>query len=173
MRTLMLALMCALALMPLPARAMTIGSSTFKPGGTMPTSTVYKSSVCTGQNRSPELHWKNAPKATRSFALIVHDPDAPVPGGFDHWFAYNIPADKHNLIEAVKLGADEQGENGFGKREYDGPCPPPGKPHHYIFTIYALNVAHIGAGGMGGRDLANAMRGHILASAHITGMYGR
>jgi len=134
---------------------------------------VYNEGGCTGQNRSPELHWSAVPARTKSFVVIVHDPDAPVPGGFDHWFAYNIPASRHELSEAEALGPDQQGTNGFDKREYDGPCPPPGKPHRYVFTLYALDVPRVGDGGLSGRDLEHAMRGHILTSAHISGTYGR
>lgn len=157
----------------LGANAMNLGSKTFKPNATLPMTAVYDSGGCTGQNRSPELHWSDAPKETKSFAVTVHDPDAPAPGGFDHWLAYNIAATTHTLPEAVKLTAAQQGVNGFGKSAYGGPCPPPGKPHHYVFTLYALNVANVGAGGMTGAQVTHALHGHILATGKLTALYGR
>lgn len=159
------------------ALTFTIASATFKPNGTMPMSTVY--TRCGGQNRSPELHWQGAPKGTRSFALIVHDPDAPHPGGWYHWVLYDIPASAHGLVGSLET-AQKHGEsalgrgiNDFNDSIYDGPCPPPGKPHHYDFTLYAIDVPALPGSLLTGPHLEQAMKGHVLAQTRVTGLYGR
>jgi Raf kinase inhibitor-like YbhB/YbcL family protein len=98
---------------------------------------------------SPALEWTDPPAGTKSFALMVHDPDAPTGGsGFWHWVVYNIPADTKSLPagagkadgSALPKGA-VQGNTDIGKPGYVGPCPPEGSPtHHYNFTLYALKV---------------------------------
>jgi hypothetical protein len=97
---------------------------------------------CDGDNRSPGLSWSAPPDGTKSFALIVDDPDAPS-GLFRHWGAYDIPAGDREL----RAGASPPGEaqNSFGKSGYGGPCPPPGHgPHHYHFKLYALDIDKLG-----------------------------
>lgn len=165
--------------MILAALTFTIASTTFKPNGTMPMNTVY--TRCGGQNHSPELHWQGAPKGTRSFALIVHDPDAPHPGGWYHWVFYNMPASLHSLPEgaavpplrAKKNTGWDLGTSSFGDTSYGGPCPPPGKPHHYNFTLYAIDVPALPGSHLTGPQLEQAMNGHILAQTRVTGLYGR
>jgi hypothetical protein len=112
---------------------------------------------CPGSNRSPELHWTNPPPGTRSLALIVFDPDAP--HGFYHWVLYDLAPTTREL----PTGAHVLG--------YNGPCPPPGPPHHYVFTLYALDAATL-TQGLDGPSLLARMRGHILATAQLVGMYG-
>lgn len=132
--------------------------------------------TCDGTGVSPGLEWSGAPAATRSYALIVHDPDAPV--DFTHWLAYDIPTDVHQLAEgastngAMPHGALE-GMNGFRSMGYGGPCPPPGKPHRYIFLLYALDTTLGLAAGATREQLESAMRSHIVASGRLTGTYGR
>src|SRR5688500_16599543 len=97
-----------------------------------------------GGNLSPPLEWLGAPEGTRSFAVIVEDPDAPR-GVFRHWAAYDIPADKSRLDEGEgrRSGDLRQGANDFGNLGYDGPQPPEGHgPHHYHFRVAALDVDH-------------------------------
>jgi Raf kinase inhibitor-like YbhB/YbcL family protein len=121
---------------------------------------------CGGDNRSPALAWNDSPKTTKSFALIVHDPDAPMPGGFFHWVIYNIPATVHRLSANAELAADQDGNTSLGKPGYYGPCPPPGGAHHYSFALYALDVAHIPAAQpLSADQLERRMQGHILARA--------
>ena len=104
---------------------------------------------CTGESKSPALEWKNPPAGTKSFALMVHDPDAPTGcAGFWHWIVYNIPADATSLPEgagdATGSGLPKgavQGNTDMGKPGYVGPCPPPGPTkHHYNFMLYPLKV---------------------------------
>lgn len=146
-----------------------IASTTFRPSATLPLTAVY--GHCGGANVSPELHWRNAPRATRSFALTVFDPDAAA--GWYHWVAYNLPARTNALRAGVTLPASEAGTTSFKETAYGGPCPPPGKVHHYIFTLYALNVARLPGTALTGPELEAAMRGHVTGRASITGLYSR
>lgn len=157
--------------MILAALTFTIASATFRPGGTMPMSTVY--TRCGGENRSPELHWQGAPKAARSFALIAHDPDAPHPGGWYHWIVYNLPASTSSLAQNAALPASELGTTSFGQPGYGGPCPPPGNPHRYNFTLYALDEPTVSGTNLTGPQLEAAMKGHVLAQTRVTGLFGR
>jgi len=130
---------------------------------------------CDGQNVSPLLVWSGAPEGTESFALMLTDTDAPS-GTFTHWIIYNIPAEFSGLNEGVPttamVGDDiRQGVNDFGLLGYGGPCPPPGSSHHYSFQLYALDTM-LDLGGAPTRSvLINAMLGHILFQANLTGLY--
>lgn len=156
--------------MILAALTFTIASSTFKANATMPMRTVY--TRCGGENASPELHWQGAPKGTRSFALIAHDPDAPAPGGWYHWVVYNLPAATRELPQRASISQNRLGETSFQEARYGGPCPPPGKPHHYHFTLYALDDTIAGAR-LTGPQLEAAMKNHVLASTTVIGLFGR
>jgi Raf kinase inhibitor-like YbhB/YbcL family protein len=133
--------------------------------------------TCSGVDRSPPLNWSGAPPTTKSFALIVTDPDAPS-GNFTHWVAYNIPASVTELPEntpkAVELPrGGVQGMNDMGRIGYNGPCPPSGKLHHYHFRIVALD-SMLGLGsGATAAQLDGAMRGHIIAMGELIGTYSR
>lgn len=157
--------------MILAALTFTLASATFKPNGTMPMSTVY--TRCGGANRSPELHWRGAPQTTRSFALIMHDPDAPHPDGWYHWIVYNLPASTTSLSQDATVAPEELGLTSFEQPGYGGPCPPAGKPHHYNFTLYALDETSVPGTNLTGPELKRAIQGHILAKTRVTGMFGR
>lgn len=141
------------------------------------TQMIPKKFTCDGSDTSPELSWKDAPNAVRSFALIADDPDAPV-GTWVHWVLYNLPADAKELPEGVlkqkqlSNGA-LQGRNDFRKIGYGGPCPPAGKPHRYFFKLYALDTKLDLEAGASKADLEGAMKGHILGQAQIVGLYKR
>jgi len=143
------------------------------PNATLPTKNVYTG--CGGANISPMVRWSGAPARTRSFVLTVFDPDAPHAGGWWHWIAYNILPAARGLAAgsgaAGSTNAGTFGKNDFGDANYDGPCPPPGKPHRYVFTLYALNVSHVSI--PNGLAVEPALRGHVLARAQIIGRYGR
>lgn len=103
---------------------------------------------CTGQNLSPELHWENAPKETKAFAVTVYDLDAPTGSGFWHWVVYNIPAsvtslktDAGNFSGKNLPAGSVNGNNDAGAPGYVGPCPPAGQNHRYLITVYALPEA--------------------------------
>jgi Raf kinase inhibitor-like YbhB/YbcL family protein len=144
---------------------------------------VYKGFGCEGENVSPAVVWQGAPEGTKSFAVAVHDPDAPTGGaGWWHWLVINIPADMHGLQQgsgdpaAKKMPkAVMQARTDFGKPGWGGPCPPKGdKPHRYIFTVYALKVEKLDAP----EDATGALVGYMInansiAKASFTARYGR
>jgi Raf kinase inhibitor-like YbhB/YbcL family protein/uncharacterized protein (TIGR00297 family) len=133
--------------------------------------------TCEGQNASPALEWSGVPAGAKSLALIMDDPDAPM-GTFVHWVIYNLPATLESLPEGVALdeqvnGIGTQGKNSAGRTGYTGPCPPPGKIHHYYFKVYALDQATSLAPGLGKVQLLSLIEGHILAQGQVMGTYER
>src|SRR5919201_4782411 len=129
--------------------------------------------ACTSRNVAPTLAWAGVPPRTRSLALVVVDPDAPKPGGWVHWVVYNVPA-RWRTLGARSPHAFDEGLTDFGTRGYGGPCPPAnGHLHHYVFTLYALNVAHLAEHGLTRDALVRAMRGHILGTARLIGTFRR
>jgi Raf kinase inhibitor-like YbhB/YbcL family protein len=152
--------------------AMQLRSSDFAAGGVVPQPSM--ATDCGGQNRSPALTWTAQPKGAKSFALVVHDPDAPIPGGFYHWVVYNLPAGTQRLVANVKLASDQLGETSLGKPGYYGPCPPPGPEHHYVFTLYALDLAHLAATApLTAAQLEARIASHILARAALNATASR
>ena len=183
----------ALTAMTLPAAAppaaretgamakFTLTSTGFLEGGTLANTQVFNEFGCKGGNLSPALAWSEAPAGTKSFALLMHDPDAPTGSGWWHWIAYDIPASTTSLPagagdpkKGLMPAGVVQGRNDYGSVGYGGPCPPPGKPHHYNFTLYALKVAklEVPAGGSAALIGFN-VRAQALGEAQLTGMYGR
>lgn len=156
-----------------PEGAMQINSKLISPGGEFP-----KRETCDGQNTSPQLAWSGAPPATKSFALILDDPDAPG-GTFTHWIMFNISPALTHLPESLDKNSPEltvgsQGSNDFGKIGYGGPCPPPGKPHRYFFRLYALDTVLSVKPGLPRRaDIDRALHGHVLAHAELMARYRR
>jgi hypothetical protein len=118
------------------------------PGQAIGAAQVFNGFGCTGGNVSPSLSWRNPPAGTKSFALMVYDPDAPTGSGWWHWVVWNLPANLQSLPAragdpAAKLlpAGVMQGNTDFGAPGYGGPCPPPGdKPHRYFFRLHALKV---------------------------------
>lgn len=152
--------------------ALELSSSAIAAGSTIPT--VY---TCDGENVSPPLSWRGASPETKSFALIVDDPDAPS-GLFTHWVVYNIPSSVHELPVDMPVDSDLpqggiQGRNSFGHQGYDGPCPPPGPEHHYYFRLFALDRELDLPPSATRNVLINAMRNHIIASAELITRYAR
>ncbi len=151
---------------------MNLGSTAFQDGQPIPIS--YS---CEGKDYSPDVFWTDLPDGTRSLALTCVDPDAPM-GDWIHWIAWNIPPDMKSLpegIDPVDHTRFTQGTNSWGRTGYGGPCPPPGHgTHHYIFTLYALNVdrLHLDTGARY-KDLIALIEGHVLGKAILTGTYER
>jgi Raf kinase inhibitor-like YbhB/YbcL family protein len=162
--------------------AFKITSSAFAPHGTLSDEQVFNSFGCSGKNLSPALHWSDAPQGTKSFALMVYDPDAPTGSGWWHWVVYNIPASATDLGTGAGAAASTllpagalQGRTDFGTTGYGGPCPPAGdRPHRYIFTLYALKVEKLDVPADASPALIgfNA-RANMLAAAKITALFGR
>ena len=159
----------------------TLTSIDFTEGGTLANAQVFNEFGCRGGNLSPALAWSGAPADTQSFALLVHDPDAPTGSGWWHWVVYNIPAGTSSLPAGAgdpKKGLTPkgavQGRTDYGSVGYGGPCPPPGKPHHYNFTLYALKVPKLEVPeGASPALIGFNVRAQALGEAHLTGMYGR
>ena len=130
-----------------PARALELTSPDIADGGTVDLPFVFDGWGCTGQNISPELAWSEAPEGTQSFALMVHDPDAPTGGaGFWHWIVLDIPAGVTGLAHGASAEGMPKGArviaNDYGIEGWGGPCPPQGDaPHRYNVTLYALPEA--------------------------------
>ena len=132
--------------------------------------------TCDGANVSPPLQWREPPMGTQTFALIVEDPDAPR-RTFTHWVIYDIPATLHQLSEGVAhtaklLDGAIQGKNDFGQLGYGGPCPPSGT-HRYFFNLHALDQPLNLKPGASKADVLARMKGHILQTVSLVGLYSR
>jgi Raf kinase inhibitor-like YbhB/YbcL family protein len=120
-------------------------------GATVPAGMVFSGRGCSGGNTSPELDWADAPAGTKSFAVTMHDPDAPEAGGFWHWVVFDIPAEATGLAKGAGDAGHKllpagavTGKNDFGTDTYGGPCPPPGGGRHrYVIVVHALKVASL------------------------------
>jgi Raf kinase inhibitor-like YbhB/YbcL family protein len=143
---------------------------------------LYSGFGCTGGNFSPSLAWSDAPAATRSFAITLYDPDAPTGSGWWHWVVYDIPARVNALPAGAGMASGlflprgaRQVRNDFGAPGYGGPCPPAGdKPHRYIFTLYALDVATLGATANASAALIGFnLHAHVIAAASLVIYHGR
>lgn len=162
------------------AASLELQSADIAPGATIAAKHVYKGFGCAGGNISPALSWSGAPEGTKSFALLMHDPDAPTGGaGFWHWIVYDIPATATGLPagdsgKGLPVGA-KQLTTDFGKAGYGGPCPPEGAaPHHYNLTLYALKIAKLPVTQHTPASLAGFMiNSNAIATATLTGLYGR
>jgi Raf kinase inhibitor-like YbhB/YbcL family protein len=163
-----------------PAHSFTLTSPDIT-GGKIAPAQVFNGFGCSGGNLSPALTWSGVPAGTRSFALLMYDPDAPTGSGWWHWLLYNLPAsltslpagagDPHkNLLPAGAL----QGRTDFGTPGYGGPCPPPGKPHHYHFWLYALKVDKLDVPtDATAAYISFSVHAQALGHAELTGVYGR
>jgi hypothetical protein len=128
--------------------------------------------TCDGANETPTLHWGDPPSGTRSFALVVDDPDAPS-GTFRHWGVYDISVTARSIGAAQHVGAEVH--NDFGKVGYGGPCPPKGHgAHHYHFKLFAVNVPRLDIGsGAKVVDVEDAAGKHAIAKGELIGTYER
>ena len=148
---------------------MKIVSRAFSDNGFIPTEYT-----CEGIDISPPLSWQNINKDTKSFVLIVDDPDAPV-GTWVHWVVYNIPPDITGFRENVDFSNTQikTGLNDFGKIKYGGPCPPPGKPHRYFFKLYAVDIPTDFREGLSKNELLRLINEHIIDSCELVGLFRR
>ena len=149
---------------------MRLTSPAFEPGEAIPP--IF---TCEGKDISPEFDWTDAPRETKSFALIIHDPDAPMANGFTHWVLYNIPANVHRIEanqprEPEIPGLGIQGKNDAGKIGYTGPCPPSGT-HRYFVRLYALRSELPLGPGATRQELEEAMQAHVIEEAELMGTY--
>ncbi len=148
-------------------------SSAFAHGKQIP-----KQHTADGEDVSPALAWTPPPEGTQQLALLCDDPDAPV-GTWNHWVAYGLAPTLTALPQGgaktptVATPALLQGKNSFGKVGYNGPAPPPGKPHRYQFTLYALKQKLSLQPGASRQQLLDAMEGSVIARTMLEGLYGR
>ncbi len=138
---------------------------------------IPKKYTCDGVNLNPPLRVSDIPTGTKTLAVIMDDPDAPI-GTFVHWVAWNIPAEGRDFVDipegVSKKGLFEEGTNDFRRIGYDGPCPPPGHGiHHYYIKIYALKERIKLPTNATKKDLLNAIEGKILEKCEIVGIYQR
>lgn len=138
---------------------------------------IARGFTCDGEDRSPALRWSAPPAGTRSLALIVDDPDAPS-GVFTHHLLFGIDPARRELPAALARegeleGIGRQGKNDFDKLGWNGPCPPPGKPHRYRFKLHALSASLELAAGATKQELEAAIAGKVLAQATLTATYAR
>jgi len=150
---------------------MQVTSPAFEQGGDIP-----RRHTGEGEDLSPALNWQGAPQGTRAFALICHDPDAPLVTegryGFVHWLLYNLPGSLSGLEEAAKEGT--AGINDFGNQGYGGPMPPPGHgDHSYYFWVLALDRELELASGLSLNALLEAVEPHLLGMSRLVGRYAR
>lgn len=158
---------------PAPTKPMELKltSSAFKDGDLIP-----KKFTCDDRDISPPLAWSAPPEGTKSFALIMDDPDAPV-GTWVHWVLFNVPPGTRELPENVApektlAFGERHGRNSWGRFGYGGPCPP-GGTHRYFFKLYALDTTLNLQPGATKADVEKAMQGHILAQGQLMGRYKR
>ena len=149
-----------------------VTSTAFAEGQPIPARHAYDQ-----QDISPALQWSGVPPAAKSLALICEDPDAPM-GTWVHWVLYDLPPVGTGLSENVPKSPElangaKQGVNDYKKIGYGGPCPPPGKPHHYYFKLYALDTMPNLKPGLTKKELLKAMDGHVIAEGQLMGTYQR
>lgn len=160
---------------------LTVTSTNISPGGKIADGQVFNGFGCKGGNLSPELSWSGGPAGTKSFAILMHDPDAPTGSGWWHWVVYNIPAN----VSSIPAGAGDpkksllpsgavQGRTDYGEPGYGGPCPPPGRPHRYFIRVYALKVEKLEVPADATAAFVGfSVRMHALATGELMGTYGR
>jgi len=156
--------------MPPPDAGFILISPDFTDGGSIPARYT-----CDGENIPPTLVWGEPPAGTKSYVLIVEDPDAPL-GTWTHWIVYNLPAETRTVDALIRPGVQINdvtvlfGKNSWGKQAYSGPCPPSGA-HHYVFQLYALDIMLGPEDKASKNELATRMQGHILGYVELTGTY--
>jgi Raf kinase inhibitor-like YbhB/YbcL family protein len=149
---------------------MELTSKAFRQGGKIPSSYT-----CEGTNAHPHLSWSHVPDGTKSFVLIMDDPDVPSfvrkDCMYDHWILFNIPKETRS-IEENQTPPGTFGQNTTGKNGYIGPCPPD-REHRYFFKLYALDTILDIPQGSSKKEVEKAMEGHILKKAQLMGCYDK
>lgn len=160
--------------------AFTITSSSFKDGERLATKMAGNNKSnpnCVGENISPALSWANPPAGTKSYALMMFDPEGRPPGGVSHWVAYGIPVSVTGFAEGEVSKQTEKyvgGKSLMGLPHYFGPCTPPGAPHHYTFTLIATDLEPTALKpGMTRDELIKALEGHAKGATGIIGTFSK
>jgi Raf kinase inhibitor-like YbhB/YbcL family protein len=146
---------------------LSLTSDAFQSGEPIPTQYT-----CDGANQTPALRWSDPPAGTKSFALVIDDPDAPS-GTFRHWGVFDIPPSARSVGGTERVGTEVT--NDFGKSGYGGPCPPKGHgPHHYHFRLFALEIERLGLSADAKvADIENVANKHAIAQGELIGTYER
>ncbi len=157
-----------------PATNFSLTSSDFKDGDVLDKRFEFNGFGCTGENKAPVMWFGGAPENTKYFALTMYDPDAPTGSGWWHWVVINIPATEHKLdVKALPDGAIET-HTDYGVSGFGGACPPMGdKPHHYIFTLYALKDKIPLEANVPAAQIGFYIHNLKIAEAKMTATYGR
>jgi Raf kinase inhibitor-like YbhB/YbcL family protein len=167
----------ALAASPARPTQLLVTSTTFHSGGPLPAEAAYAGCAAGARNRAPELQWSRGPIGTKAYAITLTDSDASTGHGFYHWLLVGIPPGMRIMPAGGRTPSGARAlRNDFGAAQYGGPCPPPGdKPHRYIFTVRALDVARPTglAAVQGGAAVEAVLRQHTLASGTLVGHFGR
>ena len=160
--------------------AFTITSTSFKDGGRLATKMAGNNKQnpnCVGENVSPQLSWANPPAGTKSYALLMFDPEGRPPGGVSHWVAYGIPVSVKGFAEGEvsKQTSNYVGGTSLMKLpHYFGPCTPPGAPHHYIFTLIATDLEPTALKpGLTREELIKALDGHAKGATGIVATFSK
>lgn len=169
------------AAVSLPAQnlqPLTVTSPTIRAGETIPAD-----HTADGRNISPALRWSGAPPSTREFAIICDDPDVPMPQPFVHWVLYQIPGTAMGVPESppidpaapmpAEISGAVHGLSGFRRPIYRGPAPPPGKPHHYHFKVYAIDAVLDLRPGLTKAELLDAIKSHVVGEGELVAVYER
>jgi hypothetical protein len=183
-KTLLFCALCGLCVQKVPSGAQTppqaivVDSPTLGAGQSIP-----RDYTADGRNVSPPIAWSNVPAGTKQLALLLEDPDVGNPPPFVHWVIYKIPATAKGLPEGLpidpaaplpaEIAGAIQGVSGFRRPIYRGPAPPPGKPHHYHFVVYALDANLDLQPGLNRADLLAAIQGHIIGRGELVAIYER
>ena len=160
--------------------AFTLSSPDFKDGARLALKNAGNNKAnpnCIGENISPALSWSNPPEGTRSFALMLFDPEGRPPGGVSHWVAYGIPAAVTGFAEGEVSRPSDKYVGGVGTAKlsiYTGPCTPAGAPHHYTFTLIATDLEPSALKpGLTREELIKALEGHAKAAAGLIGTFSK
>jgi Raf kinase inhibitor-like YbhB/YbcL family protein len=166
------------ALVAQTAETITVESPTLKADRAIP-----REYTADGRNVSPPLTWSHVPAGAKELAVLLEDPDVGNPPPFVHWVIYRIPATATGLPEnipfepdapmAAEIAGAVQGVSGFRRSIYRGPAPPPGKPHHYHFVVYALDASLDLKSGLTRMELLDAIKGHVIGQGELVAIYER
>jgi Raf kinase inhibitor-like YbhB/YbcL family protein len=162
------------------AEPFTLSSSSFKDGERLAVKNAGNNKAnpnCVGENVSPPLAWANPPEGTKSYALLMFDPEGRPPGGVSHWVAYGIPVAMTGFAEGeVSKPSDKYvgGQSTMKLSNYFGPCTPPGAPHHYTFTLIATDLEPAAlAAGMTREEVIKALDGHAKGATGLIGTFSK
>ncbi|HEY3892864.1 MAG TPA: YbhB/YbcL family Raf kinase inhibitor-like protein [Bradyrhizobium sp.] len=158
----------------------TLSSSDFKDGARMALKSAGNNQSnpnCVGENMSPALSWTNPPEGTKSFAMLMFDPEGRPPEGVSHWVAYGIPASVTGFAEGEVSKPSNKYVGGLGTAKldhYTGPCTPAGAPHHYTFTVIATDLDPTALKpGLTRDEVIKALEGHAKLATGLIGTFSK